>query len=987
MNNTLNKEYTGIIILWNGSYGFIENVKGDSYFFHKSNVDNGYLPKIKLLDRVTFTLSIVQAGRHKGKTIAIDIKYHTERNLLDFDRHIGMLKSWTGRFGDILSPQIEKPILFFITRRLDFNNSFNINEPVVFCPVKSTKHNYKLFALFAYPLSIEKDFDFLITQYQNSQQDFILEHINKLLLNDNNIDLKQKFDIEFQTIGFVDTFSSFNVLKTLLTKYKNRINITYEELRKRCDEKYLLQLLELDIIDVYDKELLKVYFHNANADTKKNLLYKISKEDTSDLLLYHFESLKSENRLNYLNNNVKLLLRMVYTDENTRDISIFNAVKEHLKSYLSPDDIIYLWLNNYYDNPSEKFIIQNFDIENESLIKSLLDKEKKNEKSKEGGNEKYALILFKLYEKYFLSLTEDDFDNHYCSIIKRLLIFEDKFAIIYKEKYNAAIRIINTKFNDFQKFILHIFDVSTSFDIEDFFIKNHKNINPYYFIRFILKNEEITKQLLMNNQLSLSCIDMNSLKLYIGSNPWNSLIKPTAIYENESRSFSFLDDIQCFIKKYNSPIDISELAIYIFNNMDFYNEHHIRLWLYEYVPVVFYNYIGFRNAFKNLPNDEKDLFKKKADAFSFQSDVYNPEINSVEPCNNIIEKTNDYIIYSAGLHNLYFGNEFFMLRKEDGVYTTKKEEPYSSSGLNRIPKSNRFNQIIIKVDKNNSITSIEGLSEIFTLIHTGQIEKALGKVSSPLNISKTNKSYIEDWKLRKEIIKYLNDNQCDNIDIVKVREPHNYYRRLDEKSGIDEFQLTHLYTIELSDGYGIIWENIDLSDDKATYIFKSTFENVNTQLIKIKNEIVSKAQFRSSLISRKANDSCLDIYRRNLGYIGSIRKQRGKILSFENWLVKLNKCFYAKTPILPNDNELEKLEHWEPLISHQGKVSVSTLKRPNQDKIKRTPIENIKETSFDFENDGSSKKSLSQNRNFKKKEIIYKSLLRVNELINNNLNI
>jgi len=153
-----------------------------------------------------------------------------------------------------------------------------------------------------------------------------------------------------------------------------------------------------------------------------------------------------------------------------------------------------------------------------------------------------------------------------------------------------------------------------------------------------------------------------------------------------------------------------------------------------------------------------------------------------------------------------------------------------------------------------------------------------------------------------------------------VREPKNFYRRLDEKSGIDSFEETVLYTIKIENEYAIIWENIDFSEDRATYIFKCLPENHSTQIQKISNAIVTLAQYRSTL-SRTEKTAELLIFKNNYGFITSIRKQRGKNKPFSNWLEKLQNALTQTIPSLPTPEELENIKHWTPNIRHTPKIN------------------------------------------------------------------
>ena len=387
--------------------------------------------------------------------------------------------------------------------------------------------------------------------------------------------------------------------------------------------------------------------------------------------------------------------------------------------------------------------------------------------------------------------------------------------------------------------------------------------------------------------------------------------------------------------KYNIEyLNLENIANVIYNSIPKYQVQHIRLWLYGYVNQNLYNYVGYRESFKELTFDEQDIFKKQANFSLYIRDVIEPESLEVVPCEIIIKETENSKVYKAFLENIFFKNQAFLFRKEDGNYTKEKHEIYANSGFNRIPKSNKLNkkEIIIEVSRlSNEIINIDGLDEIFTLVHTGEIEKALGIVnlSAEANSVK-NKSYVEDWKLRKSVIDFLNKNQYENFEPKSVYEPKNFYRRLDEYSGIDNYELTRLFSIETPDGFGIIWENIDLTEDRATYIFKSNKENHKIQLENIADAITSYAQFRSALSNTKESES-LKIFKNSFGFITSIRKQRGKNIPFENWKAKLQIALKDSILETPSLSDLEKIKHWTPEISHNAKVS--RIKKINEEEI------------------------------------------------------
>ena len=241
---------------------------------------------------------------------------------------------------------------------------------------------------------------------------------------------------------------------------------------------------------------------------------------------------------------------------------------------------------------------------------------------------------------------------------------------------------------------------------------------------------------------------------------------------------------------------------------------------------------------------------------------------------------------------------------------------------------------------------------------------------------------MEDWKLRKQIIDYLNENQTENSGPIIVNEPKNFYRRMDENSGIDSYEKTGLYSIEIGNEYTIIWENIDLTFDRATYVFKCYAKKYTSQIDKIKEAIVSYAQFRSSLLS-SADTMLAQRFKNNFGFIDSIRKQRGKKESFSNWVEKIEKAMHEPIPKLPNEVQLKELYSH---ISYTP-LSVSTKRIPPKtvSRIKEKDLETI-----DIHEGGTNiGKRVNNNNNNKSsnKESLLKTLKEFNQYFTENLNI
>jgi hypothetical protein len=976
-----NETQIGEIIFWNGVYGFIQMTGANSIFFHKSNLDASYL-NLNLLDEVSFNKTAVFSGKHIGKQNAINIQFIGKVDLQNKVKYIGTLTNWDGRNGIIISTQQSKSVVFYNSRKLYQDDIFNNEDLVVFNQVKSSKNQAQLFALFAYPITREKDLVFLKQAYQDTKLEGINIYLEKLLLEKNAFTEDELFEYELNKLTNPIDQDFFLKLIILINDLKEKKYYPkYRILKKYCSEKYLIQLWEMNIIPEYDISLIKGYFYRTLAENKRTLILKLREEDKEDVLRYYFEKLKKEGSTKSINNNLKTLLDITYRNKSSRCLLIYKEISTYLNANLLPNEQISLWLNGYLESLDERMIIENFDVNNSKHVDLLLSKE----------NEKYLELIRNIFENYFFGIKNIDFDIEFPQIIKRLINFEK----VFKKRYDEIIYVIKALFNDKQKFILWIFNVTIEFDSYNYLKNSYTELNDFYKLKFFIHKTNENKNQLIIELLDHVKIKQDGLMNFVFGSPWNELIQPTTITPKNQNECYFLQDIEEFINKYNYlGINIETLSIEIYEQIPKYQIIHLRLWLYEYVNVNFYNYVGFRNSFKFLTSEEKLNFKRKGEISSWITDVLQPEISEVISCKNIISETPEYIKYEAYIENLFFGDCNFMLRKEDGNYTEPIIEEYSSSGLNRIPSTSIYNKykIFITVSNENKIIAVEGLFKIFSEFHTGAIEKALGKISTYNNSQEIEKrSYTEDWKLRKKIIRFLDENQLINLEPKTVFEPKNFFRRLDKFSGIDSLELTRLYTIKTNDGFGIVWENIDLTEDRATYVFKSFAHSLHLQIDKIANGIVTLAQFRSALLSNDESSE-MAIFKSNLGLIGSIRKQRGKNESFENWTNKLDFLLSKPIPNLPNKLELNRIKVWSPNIQHismfnGGKTNLSDQKGKSLE-IENNPkkIKDEENQTIDFNFDFDDNQNTYQSKSLFNKLTILKALQSLNLIYEENVN-
>lgn len=964
--NQENELKFGKIIFWNGIYGFIENkLSKKSIFFRKSSLVNN--EKINLLDTVVYDTKESQSEKFAGTFVGCNVKLLAKGNLASEDRYVGTFKKFRQKGGSIESPQIKKHIGFYHSRCYFKNEKIKTNDLVIFCPVKSSKHKDELFCLFAYKLENETDITFLLKQYQDSNIEGIKIHINQLLKSQ-NIAIEDKFKIELIISEFVDDAQSFYKLKSKLSEYKTLNYIPkYDIIKEHCENTYLIQLFESNIIEEYDVELMKSYFHKTTADNKRFLIRKFSVNDQTYILEYHIEQLRLEGYLVDINDRLKTLLDIIFREKETQQPELYSRIKEEILTDFDFDNIIQLWLNGYLDVP-EQYIINNFNFDNEQLIVAILTKK----------DLKFDETISKIFEEYFLKFKKTDFESEYPNLIKRLSVFENK----NRERATEIIAVISTFLSDFQKYTLSVFGVKIEkFDL-DSYISNHLNeINDYLKIKYILKSRDLNNNYEKYRPI-IESISYLGLISFIESNPWNEILKPSGRIIPEYHTNYFLNDIKDFsdCQDFCKP-DIYELACEIFETMPKYNVEHIRLWLNGYVDNEKYDYVGFRTLFKELSLNEQKLFKNKGDIF-LKGEVLKDSSLVVKPCVQILEETSTYKIYSARLFNLFFEENRIKIRKEDGSYSNSFSDFLATYAFNNISENSILNnyEIRVKLLLNNDIEEIIGLDNIYQSIHTNQIKKALGIVVNPKNISlKENISYVEDWTLVKKIIEYLDVYKEPDYEVINVAEPKNFFRRLDEESGIDSFEQTALYVHEASCDYAIIWENIDFTDDRATYVFKSRRENIKTQLDKLINSITTLSQLRSTLIRTNVNEE-LVLFKNNLGFIGKIHKKRGDNLSFEIWQNRLNDLMDKPTPLIPSLETQKMLKDWSPetpnhspVFKNKSKFESKKVRLITDNEIRTVDIA-MKEEGHDF-----ALQENLDNKDIERKHKIYNSLKSFNE--------
>lgn len=913
----------GKIVCWKHGFGFIKPDSEEApLFFHKTSLN--WSPKNTpiLLNQVSFEIGVSELEKHKGRPVASKVHNEAILKLNQYKRIIGRLEEWDGESGFIkTSMQVER-IWIGLGQNLFPSDYLKTGDLVVFSQVKN-KLNDNRSAELAYLINQENDIVFLQEQYNDSHEEGILVYIDRLIVKlSKTVSLNDLFNLELDTIGYVDSYSIFLKLLTLTRKYKAKGFVPkWEFLKKNCSEVYLIQAWELGLITANNLLVISEYFEKSDSGKKKLLLNLLKGEEKVFLLKNYTEKLEKLGYLRSPNNALRTLLDIVYRTADPFDTylaDLYHFIKKILLRNLTDIELEELWIAEYLDEIPDSIIdslINQFKVE---ITSGILKK----------GSFYIRNKVKEAYLQYFTNAVESGEDLEPMMFASRLLYYRSEFEI----EFQSLISHLESNLDDRNRFLLWLFDVPLLIKATSYFKENYSSLNAYQQIRFFIhegipsSNDEI-------KALRLKVVpDFESVKEFITGNPWSQVFQPTEIEPEIEYGFYFLLDIKKYLKRFpieteistKSPI-ITNLADFIFNLIPAFSVQHIRLWLYNYVDIEKYSYVGFRQGFELLTRKEKVNFKHRGTNMAQIAKVIIPELNEVEPCSNIIESDPFYKVYECFIRNIYFLDGKLKLRKENSQYTEILLFPTVTVGFNRVSELTDIGKMVIfiKVNSNNEIELISGLDEIIYRIQTEEIQRALlsnnelGTAEDPDKVS-----YVEDWSLRKSILAYLNSEQSSNC---KIREVFEMHARTDGYSNISSLNsLVQLFSIKTSDGFAIIWESIDLKADRATYVFKTSIDHLSVQIEKIAYAVASQHRLRSVLISSEPDQKTI-LYRDNLGFINTVRKERGDSESFVNWKNKLLNTFKKVIPEIPSDDELKRIKSWEPTVS--GAIKTNRLKK------------------------------------------------------------
>jgi hypothetical protein len=910
---------TGKIIYWNGIYGFIKSEEFPNGIFFTNNAikyDN-----VKLLDKVEFEKQDIKEGKHKNKKKAINISLISKGNIEyddEFKSYIGIVQKKVKSHYLIEHPLISQNIILYKTR-LQFSKELNIGDLVIFSPVKSYKDDINLFALYAYNINHVENKNIIIENISLNETtliNFIKKNIERDELTDKN---KLIYDLIYlnKTRNINEIITVFNQLNHIPTWF---------EVNKYLDDKYLIQLwLENKLSEApYDK--IYPFFRNSNIGIRNEVFDKLSISDRIRLIRDYYNE---NNHSNDVNNKLKEILQYIISiPTNDRSVELYK-IQDEIKVTASKDayQFITLWANDLLDNvtPEEVKLKLSFEV-----LQQLSDKTIKNKKIK-------VYIDNYIDELYSNIITTYKYlDNEgIVALVKQMDFIKKYNPSIYN---NISVKLDN-KLNEFESFKLYLYGHGNEEKSNRYFENNKNDINIYFAIRFIVKKENQKMKSLLNS-LNLNTDELeNKLIEYCNENTWSDLIYPTQMIDNQPVCV-FIDDIRKLNEELSLTIDINRIANTILEKNIENDILRIRLWLYHFQDLdnKHFDYYREKEFFHELTLSERILFNKLYYNLNGIKEEVLVKANTVKPC-LLFENNNGFKIYTANICNIYFSKELISLCKENGEYTKNYNFKNSTAGLNYIPESDELNKLTIRIkfsEINNQIITIDGLAEIINEIRNREIEESLGISIKPKRINSNNEIYYpDDFELRKQIRDYLESKQSPEEKSIPIQEIKNKrFKKLDVNSIGETAELSTLYTINLGDERLIVWQNQETIESRATYLFKCKSSDYKIIIERLEHKIKTTAQIKSFLISRKDKIE-FQLFKRYLGYIGNIKKQRGKADEFTEWKKKIEKYSIVPSPEMLNDDEVKAVKIIKESVPHS---TYTPSKKKNIDEFAIAPM-------------------------------------------------
>ena len=275
------------------------------------------------------------------------------------------------------------------------------------------------------------------------------------------------------------------------------------------------------------------------------------------------------------------------------------------------------------------------------------------------------------------------------------------------------------------------------------------------------------------------------------------------------------------------------------------------------------DYLEFSKHFHTLDSEVKKLFNKKVKEHSISEQI-RAFIDQI-PDALLLLSDSETKKYKCRWRNIYFKQQKIQIFLSQNQSTNDYPCSFSREELNLLTQeylaNRRLDDIIVTVNNDNSIDSIEGLESIETQIIFAEIRKNGSNESRQKVTNEEVIRMIHNVAERNKCIRFLNE-QNSPYNVVDIQE------LVTEDYGGLRRDISFLYCLpDNMDNIYMIWESVEFQKSKATHIFKcKSFEIENC--IDIIKEFLESTIHSRSLLNSYENDDMEQ--KKELNYFGRV---------------------------------------------------------------------------------------------------------------------
>lgn len=918
-------------------FGFIEYGNPNSYiFFHKSGVLDWF--GLDIYDKVQFEITESTIPAHLGKPKAVNIQWHAgfkseiEKKFSREERWVGKLTQWNRQNGYLEVANLSKRIYLKHTTLAHCKPSdLHAGSILIVCPVKSTIPHSEYFARFAYPLSLETNPDFLNEAWEkNYEAD-----------NLNVADILSAIEVRLWKVKQYSHLWQLNCLSKGESQNANRLQEvikmidkfnhhgyepTLNELDKAAngDSKILIALLLSDKTKHFKPDKVSAFFKTTSDELRKQILMRVDGQYRARFLIEYAEYLARHGKMNSITPRLNFILQAAKQWGEYVYTAVLAGMEPYFKQF-DTENKVRLWVRGAFNESNVTILFNQIDLKNTALWLDILSSISKEEVS----------YIKDILDLFLNKADRKSFDDWYPYFIPVMQMVNEKWP-----GFSSTVR----------PRLVHILSQDQLLTLGLLGLKEYLPENPelstagngrwpmYALIRYILVRRdqgkitaEAVKQLIEQKGLSTQhFLDE------IPGMPWSQVLQPCKAEKPKQYEIGYLENIiEAFQLAGISEPRIhgdSSLATCIFDSVKEKEPFHARLWFKEYVPRNYYDYEGFREPYKELTKAEKRLFVRPAK--DMMDEVVEKQVVSEIPSCQNFQELGTTRIYSAKLKNIHFEKDKYRLKTPEG-FTEWGSHNGITHGFNFIAGSREFDIFNIEIRvKNNFIVQEGGLTELLDNIIQKQLVASLRKKGKhSIESEEVEPSYPDNLLLQEQILHHLKSIQAPNQKIILVKAHIFEFERQEEDESSNQ-ATTGIFTVELEDGYGLIWEFYDLNHQNATYVFKVNSHHYEVLVDRLIQVISLRRGIRAALNAKNQKHpeqmDLLNSFRAGLGYIANIKIKRGMKGAFNRWEKKLDEKLRFPIPGFIEDHEwLNALDNLKLEDSRNG-YRISTKTRRSQ---------------------------------------------------------